>query len=78
MLEGLKEGARGTLLGVSSGLHGLYHQPIQGQQQEGVKGFLKGSIRGLGGALVKPVSGALDFVMKTSEGAHNMLANSSQ
>ena len=44
-----------------------------GARQEGVKGFVKGSVRGLSGVLIKPVSGALDLVMKTTEGAHSMV-----
>ena len=44
-----------------------------GARQEGVKGFVKGSVRGLSGVLIKPVSGALDLLMKTTEGAHSMV-----
>lgn len=47
--------------------------PMIGARQEGVKGFVKGSVRGLSGVLIKPVSGALDLVMKTTEGAHSMV-----
>ena len=34
---------------------------------------MKGTAKGLGGIVVKPISGGLDFIMKTSEGAHNMV-----
>ena len=34
---------------------------------------MKGTAKGLGGIVVKPLSGGLDFIMKTSEGAHNMV-----
>ena len=47
--------------------------PMIGARQEGVKGFVKGSVRGLSGVLIKPVSGALDLLMKTTEGAHSMV-----
>ena len=47
--------------------------PVNGARQEGVKGFVKGSVRGLSGVLIKPVSGALDLVMKTTEGVHSMV-----
>lgn len=46
---------------------------MRGAKTGGAKGFAKGAFKGLRGAIVKPISGGLDFVMKTSEGAHNMV-----
>jgi vacuolar protein sorting-associated protein 13A/C len=58
---------------VASGVAGMYEQPIRGARTGGVKGLMKGTLKGLGGVVVKPISGGLDFIMKTSEGAHNMM-----
>ena len=69
----MKHGLKSTVSGVASGIHGMYEQPIKGAKQGGVKGLMKGTAKGLGGIVVKPISGGLDFIMKTSEGAHNMV-----
>mmetsp|Transcript_17068 Transcript_17068/g.26373 ORF Transcript_17068/g.26373 Transcript_17068/m.26373 type:complete len:94 (-) Transcript_17068:603-884(-) len=46
---------------------------MKGARREGVKGFMKGTFKGIRGVIVKPISGTLDFVMKTTEGAQNMV-----
>lgn len=71
--QGLRDGLKCTVNGVTSGLKGLYQEPIRGAQQNGVvKGFLKGSVKGIGGVIIKPTSGVLDFIAKTSQGTESM------
>lgn len=73
VLQGLRAGLKSTASGVASGVAGIYLQPARGARQSGVRGFVKGGVKGLGGAVVKSFSGGLDLLMKTSEGAHNMV-----
>ena len=73
VLQGLRAGLKSTANGVASGVAGIYLQPARGARQSGVRGFVKGGVKGLGGAVVKSFSGGLDLLMKTSEGAHNMV-----
>jgi hypothetical protein len=73
VLQGLRLGIKSTLTGVASGVSGIYQQPVKGARKSGVRGFMKGALKGLGGAVVKPLSGGLDLLVKTTEGAHNMV-----
>lgn len=35
--------------------------------------MVRGTVKGVGGMIFKPLSGGLDVLMKTSEGAQNMV-----
>lgn len=37
---------------------------------------MKGTLKGIGGMIAKPISGGLDFFVKTTEGASNMVKTS--
>ena len=39
---------------------------------------MKGTLKGLGGMIGKPISGGLDFFVKTTEGASNMVKTNSR
>jgi vacuolar protein sorting-associated protein 13A/C len=70
-LEGLGYGLMSTFTGVTSGITGVFENPIKGAKKDGVKGFFVGTYKGMSGLVVKPLSGALDFFSKTSEGIKN-------
>jgi len=73
VFKGFAFGLKSTVTGVASGVQGIYKHPMQGVKQEGAKGFMKGTFKGLRGVVVKPISGGLDLIMKTTEGASNMV-----
>ena len=66
-------GLKRTATGVASGLAGVVKEPVRGAREQGTKGFMKGTLKGLGGMIAKPISGGLDFFVKTTEGASNMV-----
>jgi vacuolar protein sorting-associated protein 13A/C len=52
-------------------LKGVVDKPNEGFMKSGAQGFFKGALQGAAGLFVKPITGAMDLVVKTSEGIEN-------
>jgi len=66
--QGVVTGALSFAHGISSGVTGLFKDPVQGAMQGGASGFLKGVRKGLVGGVVKPVTGAIDLISEPVSG----------
>lgn len=60
--QGVVTGVFSLAHGISSGVTGLFRDPVQGAMQGGASGFFKGVRKGLVGGVVKPVAGVIDLI----------------
>ncbi|XP_057669487.1 intermembrane lipid transfer protein Vps13 isoform X2 [Diorhabda carinulata] len=59
--EGLARSGKGLVMGVYSGVTGVFTKPVEGAREEGVEGFFKGLGKGAVGLVTRPVAGVVDF-----------------
>nr|CAI5824993.1 unnamed protein product [Callosobruchus analis] len=65
--EGLARSGKGLVMGVYSGLTGVFTKPVAGAKEEGVEGFFKGLGKGAVGLVTRPVAGVVDFASGSLE-----------
>ncbi|XP_028133900.2 intermembrane lipid transfer protein Vps13 isoform X1 [Diabrotica virgifera virgifera] len=78
--EGLARSGKGLVMGVYSGVTGVFTKPVEGAKEEGVEGFFKGLGKGAVGLVTRPVAGVVDFasdsldvVKRAAEGGEDTL-----
>ncbi|CAG9815731.1 unnamed protein product [Phaedon cochleariae] len=59
--EGFARSGRGLVMGVYSGVTGVFTKPVEGAKEQGVEGFFKGLGKGAVGLVTRPVAGVVDF-----------------
>ncbi|CAH1965913.1 unnamed protein product [Acanthoscelides obtectus] len=65
--EGLARSGKGLVMGVYSGLTGVFTKPVTGAKEQGVEGFFKGLGKGAVGLVTRPVAGVVDFASGSLE-----------
>ncbi|CAM9897235.1 unnamed protein product [Ectocarpus sp. 12 AP-2014] len=73
--HGLLQGSKDIAGGLTSGVSGIFMDPVSGAKKGGVGGFFKGVGKGLVGAVVKPVVGVTDSVISVAQGISNEAEN---
>ncbi|CAM9455743.1 unnamed protein product [Ectocarpus sp. 4 AP-2014] len=73
--QGLLQGSKDIAGGLTSGVSGIFMDPVSGAKKGGVGGFFKGVGKGLVGAVVKPVVGVTDSVISVAQGISNEAEN---
>jgi hypothetical protein len=76
-LDSLKDGSEQVILGITSGVSGIFLKPFEEAQKDGAIGFLRGVGFGVVGAAVKPVLGIADGISSIAHGISNELGDSS-
>lgn len=74
--QGVVTGVFSFAHGISSGVTGLFKDPVQGAMQGGASGFLKGVRKGLVGGVVKPVTGVIDLIAEPAAGISKQINES--
>lgn len=59
--EGLARSGKGLVMGVYSGVTGVFTKPVEGAKEDGFEGFFKGLGKGAVGLVTRPVAGVVDF-----------------
>ncbi|KAJ8973732.1 hypothetical protein NQ317_012871 [Molorchus minor] len=59
--EGFARSGKGLVMGVYSGVTGVFTKPVEGAKEQGVEGFFKGLGKGAVGLVTRPVAGVVDF-----------------
>ncbi|KAJ8937448.1 hypothetical protein NQ314_011837 [Rhamnusium bicolor] len=59
--EGMARSGKGLVMGVYSGVTGVFTKPVTGAREQGVEGFFKGLGKGAVGLVTRPVAGVVDF-----------------
>ncbi|KAG5868246.1 hypothetical protein JTB14_028850 [Gonioctena quinquepunctata] len=59
--EGIARSGKGLVMGVYSGVTGVFTKPVEGAKEQGVEGFFKGLGKGAVGLVARPVAGVVDF-----------------
>ncbi|CAN0531033.1 unnamed protein product, partial [Ectocarpus sp. 8 AP-2014] len=74
--QGFVQGGKNIAGGFTSGVSGVFTDPVRGAKKGGMGGFFKGVGKGLVGAVVKPVLGVTDSVISVAQGISNEAENS--
>jgi hypothetical protein len=75
--DSLKDGSEQVILGITSGVSGIFTKPYEEARKDGAMGFLRGVGFGVVGAAVKPVLGLADGISSLAHGISNELGDSS-
>jgi hypothetical protein len=75
-LDSLKDGSEQVILGITSGVSGIFLKPFEEAQKDGAIGFFRGVGFGVVGAAVKPVLGIADGISSIAHGISNELGDS--
>jgi Vacuolar sorting-associated protein 13, N-terminal/Vacuolar-sorting-associated 13 protein C-terminal/N-terminal region of Chorein or VPS13/SHR-binding domain of vacuolar-sorting associated protein 13/UBA/TS-N domain len=74
--QGMATGAMSFAHGISSGVTGIFTDPVRGAQRGGAAGFFKGVGKGLVGGIVKPVAGVMDLIAEPVAGISKSVGGS--
>lgn len=74
--QGVATGAMSLAHGISSGVTGIFTDPVKGARQGGAAGFFKGVGKGLVGGIVKPVTGVMDLIAEPTTGFSRSVVSS--